>query len=55
MGKIKPIYSGQNHKGQFVVDEDTGNGVYTEQEKFNQVMYKINELVEVINKHKRKR
>ena len=38
---------GFNGKGEhFIIDEDTGSGKYTTSDKFNQLMYKINELID---------
>lgn len=48
--EIKKIYFGINSKGQFIVDEDDGEGRYIENEKFAQLIYKINELVDRLNK-----
>jgi len=47
--EIETIYFGLNREGQFIIDEDDKKGKYTTDDRFSQLIYKINELVNAVN------
>lgn len=48
--KLEPIYYGQNDKGMFLVDEDDGQGRYSQQRHIEMLIWKLNEVINHLSK-----